>query len=170
MGIGEGPTLRQAKINCAKEALKNLEAGRVLEKPMSKNGLMAFLRENNEVKELLTTDPDVFVRQQELTLALHSQQEAQRRQDELEQSKNKKRLDKEQAKVDEKQRIQEEKKKAKEIKEMEKLQDKERKKMVKMQEKRLGAMQKYSISLEEQAMFEAYTLLRSHEIQLQLED
>ena len=47
---------------------------------------------------------------------------------------------------------------------MEKLQDKERKKMVKMQEKRLGAMQKYSISLEEQAMFEAYTLLRSHEI------
>lgn len=53
---------------------------------------------------------------------------------------------------------------------MEKLQDKERKKLLKMQERRQGALQKYHISLEEQGMFEAYALLRSHEIQLQLED
>jgi hypothetical protein len=38
--------------------------------------LMAFLRENNELKDILTTDPDDFVQQQEHTLALHSQLEA----------------------------------------------------------------------------------------------
>ena len=43
-----------------------------MEKPISKNGLMAFLRENNELKDILTTDPDDFVQQQEQTLELHS--------------------------------------------------------------------------------------------------
>ena len=61
VGIGEGSTQRQSKINCARDALINLEQGKTLEKPISKNGLMAFLRENNELKDILTTDPDDFV-------------------------------------------------------------------------------------------------------------
>jgi hypothetical protein len=44
------------------------------------------------------------------------------------------------------------------------MQEKERKKMMKNQEKRSVAVQKYTVSLEEQGMFEAYCLLRSHEI------
>jgi hypothetical protein len=56
------------------------------------------------------------------------------------------------------------------MKELERLQEKERKKQMKAIEKRTSALQKYQVSLEEQGMFEAYCLLRSHEIQLQLED
>ncbi len=58
----------------------------------------------------------------------------------------------------------------KELKAQEKMQEKERKKMLKEQERRQISVSKYSVSLEEQGMFEAYVLLRSHEIQLQLED
>ncbi len=56
---------------------------------------MAFLRENNELKDILTTDPDDFVQQQEQTLAIHSQLEAERKQEEAENGKNKKKLEKE---------------------------------------------------------------------------
>ena len=63
-----------------------------------------------------------------------------------------------------------EKKRMKELRKQEKMQEKERKKMMKNQEKRSVAVQKYTVSLEEQGMFEAYCLLRSHEIQLALED
>jgi hypothetical protein len=74
------------------------------------------------------------------------------------------------AKVDEKERAREEKRRRKELKEQERRQEKERKKMIKQIEKRAGALQKYSVTLEEQGMFEAYCFLRSHEIQLSMED
>jgi hypothetical protein len=61
VGIGEGNTQRQAKINCAREALKNLELGKTLQKPMPKNGLLAFLQEKKDLTDIFVTDPDQFV-------------------------------------------------------------------------------------------------------------
>ncbi len=58
VGIGEGNTQRQAKINCAREALKNLEQGKTIPKPMPKNGLLAFLQEKKDLTDILITDPD----------------------------------------------------------------------------------------------------------------
>jgi hypothetical protein len=58
-GIGEGLTQRQAKINCAKIALENLEEGKVMEKPCSKNGLIAYLRENNNDLASIVIQTDI---------------------------------------------------------------------------------------------------------------
>jgi hypothetical protein len=41
-------------------ALENLEVGKTLERPCSKNGLIAFLRENNEIKDIIRSDPTEF--------------------------------------------------------------------------------------------------------------
>lgn len=60
-GIGEGSTQRQAKINCATVALENLEAGKTLVRPCSQNGLIAFLRSQNDIKNILTTDPSELI-------------------------------------------------------------------------------------------------------------
>eukprot|EP00347_Sterkiella_histriomuscorum_P018458 403345443 len=181
LGVGEATTQRKAKILCAKQALENLEAGKVMPKPCSKNGLIEFLRQKNDLKSMLISDPDEQIAQQqqyyEQQKKLEEELEEQKRQEEQELEKRKKREEKEhqrlqqlQQKNDEKKKQKEEKRKLKELKIQEKLMEKERKRQAKIQEKREIAIQKYTVSLEEQGMFEAYVLLRSTELQLLMED
>jgi len=43
-GIGEGNSLRKAKIECAKHALENLKDGKEAQREFNKDGLMEYLR------------------------------------------------------------------------------------------------------------------------------
>ncbi|CDW81365.1 UNKNOWN [Stylonychia lemnae] len=149
-GDGEASTQRQAKIICAKQALENLNAGRILPKPCSKDGLIAFIRQNKDLKSIMITDPDQLFAQQQLLAEQQKQYELEH-QEELK-----------------KQELENEKKRKEEREQ--KLLDKEKKRLAKLQEKRASAVLKYTVSLEEQGMLEAYVMLRSHEIQLSVED
>lgn len=50
-GVGEGDTLRKAKINCAANAIENLEKGTQTDSAFSKEGLINYLHKQEVDKK-----------------------------------------------------------------------------------------------------------------------
>ncbi|TNV82965.1 hypothetical protein FGO68_gene2765 [Halteria grandinella] len=181
IGIGDGQTQRQAKINCARVALQNLEEGKTMQRPVSKDGFIAFLRENNDPKSILSQDMDEVVKEQQQIVQMAAirerEIEEQRRLDQIEQERKRRRDEKEalkqselQRKLDEKRKKKEVKRRLKQLESMAKMTEKEKRKEIRLMEKRSSISQKYQVSQDELKVFEAYCLQRCIEIQLSIED
>jgi hypothetical protein len=104
VGIGEGSTQRQAKINCARNALQNIEEGKKCERAVPQEGLLAYLRDHNDVQGILQDfDPAAFSAHQKRALELTAEQrlreEENRKRRGEEEERSRKRNEKELSKV-----------------------------------------------------------------------